>query len=458
MRNRLVYVALLTGVAQSVSFMKTLLVARYFGVSADLDGFNLAFVLPLFVSSTVAGVLQTGLFTVHVQVRLRAGEDAVARLERVLFWGLLSFGAAVSVAFYSFGGQLVGAVAREASAQAQASAIYVFRFAAFAVVLNILGDYLAFVLALRGRFVIAAAAPIANAVFAAALLVAWPSGGLTNLALGTVLGFAIQLGIVLKAAQSVSFAPFGKWPAWEEVSAELREIARLGGWMLPGVVFAAVTVALPPFLASSFGDGAVAAFGYAFRFHQSATQLLIMAASPLILARFSELVATGNWQALERLQSKAFWVSMALGSLALLFVAVFGEAFLRLLFVHGRFDSGAAHRVATHWLWLTCALGPALYGSALAKRFQAAKAAKELSVLTIIGTAVLVTAVWALRSALGEAAVAQGVAISTIVITMLLAVLLRSAHFKRAEGRPVQGTTGLQWGSKSQLENLEKQP
>src|SRR5690606_2038374 len=110
-----------------------------------------------------------------------------------------------------------------------------------------------------------------------------------------------------------------------------KEIARLGAWVMPGVVFSNLVVSLPPVWAAEFGEGAVSAFGYAYRLHSSAVQLLVMASSTLILARFSVLIASGDDASVRQLLKKAALVSFVLGALAVLCVATLGEPVLVLL-------------------------------------------------------------------------------------------------------------------------------
>jgi peptidoglycan biosynthesis protein MviN/MurJ (putative lipid II flippase) len=430
-RNQLFYIALVTGASQLAAFVKLWLVARYFGVSADLDGYNLAFVLPMLISGVISGALQTGLFPVHARIRLQRGSQEVTILERTLFWWLFAMGGAISVMLLVSSAGLGQLLARDASADVGEAVVFVLRFSAFAVALNVMGDYLGFVLALRERFIIAVAAPIANALVGAGLLAAWPQGGLTNLAMGTLLGTAAQVAIVLWGAKRAGFVAIGRLSSWARKE-EVWEIARLSNWMLPAVIFANITIALPQILVARFGEGAVSAFGYAFRLHQSMLQLLIIAASPVILASFSGLVVRGDWRTLARLQRKAFWLSMLTGVVALVVVGSIGESLLLWTLGYGRFDAEAAQRVAGHWFWLTCGFGIALYGNVLAKRIQAKKGAKVLSVLALAGTVSLIVVAIPLRPWLDELAIPIAVTTATAVPTLAMAVLLRvSKHSER---------------------------
>lgn len=425
MKKQLIAVAVISGAAQLAAFVKLWLVARYFGVGVELDGYNLAFVIPTLVSGVITGAIQTGLFPVYVALRTHQGNVAASELERVLFWLLLIVGLSISAALCASAGALSDLLAANGSPELRRATAYVLYFSAFTIGLNAIGDYLGYLLALRGRYVIAAAAPIANAIIGAMLLAAWPQGGLTILALSTLIGILLQVTIVLGSAHRLGFSAIGTMPKWARIRSPILEIARLGAWILPGTLFSNMTNALPPLLLVSFGGGAISAFGYAFRFHITAVQLLVMAVSPILLSKFSELVVSQSWSELERLQRYAFRISLAIGFLGMIAVALLGEQVLIWLFGHGRFDADAAERVAQHWLLLSAGLAAALYGNVLAKRMQAHRRARELSVIAGLGLLSMIVLVRALRSVMGELAVPASVAVVAIVTALLMSQLLR---------------------------------
>ena len=116
---------------------------------------------------------------------------------------------------------------------------------------------------------------------------------------------------------------------------------------------------LPPLWAAKYGEGAVSAFGYAYRLHSAALQLLVIACSTLILARFSDLVARNDTEALRRILTKAGMLSLVIGGGGVLMVWGLGAISLEWIF-GGRFDDSAAVRVSSHWLLLTISLPFAL--------------------------------------------------------------------------------------------------
>ena len=418
MKMQLLAVAVVTGFAQLAAFTKMWLVAHYFGVGPELDGYYLGFVIPTICAGIITGVLQTGLFPAYARVNAHGDEDEKTSFERAVFFALLAFCAVITFLLVLAAPLAIKLIAGDASPQVRNAVAYVFPIAALTIILNCGADYLGYLLAFRGRYAIAAAAPIANALLGAGLLAAWPEGGLLNITLGTVLGSAIQGVICINSAIKRGFRPFGSLPSREHL-AELKRMLSLGGWILPGVVFANLTASLPLLLLADYGEGIVSAFGYANRLHQIAIHLLVLAVSPVILVRFSELVARGETGTLRRLLEKASLFSAVIGGTAVIFVWVFGSSLLQLVFGTGRFDANAATQVANHWGWLSIGLAPAILGNVLAKYLQAASKPLMMSALSAVSLLTLLIAAQSLAGLMAEYAVPAATALSSFTAALL---------------------------------------
>ena len=424
-RQQILAVSGVTAVAQLAGFLKLWVIARQFGVGAELDGYNLAFVGPTLIVGVVAGALPTGLFPVYTALRVRHGSTAVESLERLVFWHVLAWGTAISLALFVLSEPAADLLAAGAAPAVREATAQVLRFSALSVVFSAIGDYLASVLALRGRYIAAAAAPIANAIVGMAALLVWPEGRLTSLAAGTLLGVALQTGIIFVSLSANGFAVYHRGAPRVDLRAESRRIKQLAGWILPGTIVANLSGAIPPLLLVEFGDGAVSAFGYAYKFHLTTVQLLVMAISPMLLAHFSELVAKGHWLELESIQHRSLRATLLIGAIFIAVIWIAGTSLLDLALGHGSFDSSAAARVQSHWLWLTFGLTSALHGAVLAKRLQAHGRARDLSALALAGLVILVVVFWALRPLLSETAAPAAVAAGTTATCIAMVTLIR---------------------------------
>lgn len=388
MRKQILVVSTLTIVSQLAALLKLWFTARIFGVGAELDGYNLALVLPTLIAGVMAGVVQTGIFPVRAALNAAGDTQAVERFERATLLGMLALGVVITLVLLACASFIVSAISQSATESVQTSLRYAFPFLAILVAMNFVGDSCGFLLAMRDRFAIAAGAPLANGLLGASMLAVWPEGGLTNLIAGTVLGLGLQVSLCLWGLKTTGFSLVGSLPALDDVKRQWIEMLRLGQWILPGVVFSNMVVALPMVWVAKYGEGAVSAFGYAYRLHSSALQFLVMASSTVILARFSDLVAQNKIHAIRSILVKSTLISMAVGVVGTLLVFTVGASLLHELF-GGRFDMDAAAHVTKHWILLTVGIAFAMMGNVFAKLWQAQGRPLLMSMLAGISLVVL---------------------------------------------------------------------
>lgn len=418
MRRQLIIVSSLTAIAQVVGFVKFTITARLFGISPELDGYFLALTVPTLIFGVLGGLLQTSLFPVRAKLATEQGPLVVARFERSVLLILLVVGILGAGISFFVAPQLIKWSGVQLTPSVYEAVLFVLPFAVLLIPLNAVGDGLSYLLAMRDRYPVAAAAPIVNALFGAALLALWPEGGLLNLALGTVVGLALQVAICLAGLVKTKFHLFGPLPARNELRQEWQEMVRLSAWILPGIVFANIASTLPTVLIAAYGEGHVSAFGYAWSLHQYTIQLLVMAVSPVLLAHFANLVASGDEDGLRRLLVKGLWFSLITGVSAVLVVGCFGQSILSVIF-QGRFDDIAASQVSGHWFWLSVGLAPAVLKVIYTKVWQARGLAWRVSLLNGLGLIVLFLTAQLFASTLGPHSIA--VAVGALYLAVILA-------------------------------------
>jgi peptidoglycan biosynthesis protein MviN/MurJ (putative lipid II flippase) len=416
MKRQLLLVSLLTGLSQLAAFFKLWFTAHVFGVSSELDGYNLALIAPTLISGVLAGLLQTGLFPVRSKIHQENIPTKVESFERTVWWMYAALSTFLAVALFALSGWLGQVVVPEQQTATLVAFMTVMPIAACLVAIGMVTDCTGYILAMRGSFLTVAGAPIANGVLGGLVLALWPDQGLSSLIWGTVGGAILQLFICVYGLNLTSVRLFG--PMWWREHHAFKEIGALGAWVLPGVVFSNLAVSLPPVWAAGFGEGAVSAFGYASRLHSSAVHLLVMASSTLILARFSELVASGNTIEVTRLLRNATLTSIALGAIAVLCVAGAGEFVLRLLF-SGKFDDAAAEQVTSLWTLLSFGLGFSLLGNVFAKLWQAQSRPKLLSVMAGASFITLCTSFLLLKDIADDQSIAAALALSNLSVVLL---------------------------------------
>lgn len=415
MKGQLAIISLLAGASQLAAFVKLWFTARIFGVGPELDAYNLALVFPTLIAGVLSGVLQTGLFPVRAKLNATAEVEVVNAFERSVFLGVLVLGGVITLLLLSGTSFIVKLLGAGAAKSVRTSLEFVFPFALLLLPLNLVGDCCGYLLAMRNRFAIAVGAPVINGIFGALLMASWPEGRLLNLMAGTILGLGLQVSICLWGLKSNGFVFLGPLSLWGEMRKRWQEMLTLGGWILPGVVFSNLIVSLPSLWVAKYGEGAVSAFGYAYRLHSSALQLLVMASSTVILAHFSNLIANNDVGAIRRILSKTGLISVGIGVLGMVVVWKFGAAGLELVF-GDRFNSDAAARVSMHWLWLTAGLPFAILGNVFAKLWQAQRRPQLMSSVAGISVLTLTIVHFALKDVLREFSLSAALTVSAFSV------------------------------------------
>jgi len=413
MKRQLLLVSLLTGLSQLAAFFKLWLTARIFGVGGDIDGYYLALIGPALVSGVIGGVIQTGLFPIRAQLAARHNQTQVDQFERAVFWGCNWIGLIFSLVIFLSSGLLTDIFARSAPPQTQQAFLLTITICSSLVWLNIASDCLSYLLAFRNKFAYAAGATILNGAAGSLIIALLQNHGVFALAASTIIGASIQLLIIAAGLVSLGF-PLAVKVKLTEACHSLLTVLKAGGWIVPGVVFSNLIVFLPPIWASSFGEGAVSAFNYAYRLHSSIVQLLVMASSTILLARLSELHAAGDVKAIKKLILQSAYISTVLGLLIVLATWGLGAPTLELVF-GGKFDMAAAQRVADTWVYLSLGLGFVLFGNVVSKLWQAQGRPKLMTVMAATSLGLVMCLQWALNTSLGESSI-------PIALSMMAAV------------------------------------
>ena len=418
MKRELVTVSLLLGTAQLSAFVKLWFTARIFGVSAELDAYNLALVLPTMISGIIIAALQTGLFPVRAKLQAMGDLDAVAAFERSILIGVSFLGGITTFIFILSTPWLPDIIAASASHRVYIALKFTLPIVSVLIVLNIISECVGYFLAMRNRYWIYAGASVANGIFGASLLFLRPEGGLFNLVLSTLLGLILQIAICFLALKALGLSFNGILPTWNRRKQYWREMFMLSSWILPGVVFSNIAASLPQLWMVQYGEGAVSAFSYAYRLHMSASQLLIMAGSTVILAHFADLVAIKNMAKVYQIINQSAFFAFVVGIIGILAVWFLGVWFLKLLF-GGRFDFKAAQHVVSHWLWLMMGLPFSILGNVFAKYWQAQRKPKLISIMAGISLLTLITIYMLIQKYMQELSCAIALSASSLSVVLI---------------------------------------
>jgi putative peptidoglycan lipid II flippase len=314
-----------------------LVVARWFGRSDALDAFLIAYLLPSFLVTLVAGSFNAAMIPTFVEVREREGREAAQRL----FSGVMvaSLGLLVGVSI------LVGILAPYFLPLLGSG----FSPAKLLLTRRLLYALLPFI-ALSGLAVVWSAvlnageqfglpalsailSPLSIMTFLLLLGRAW---GIFTLAVGTVAGVAIQAALLawLLRERGVRLEP--RWYGWDP---SLRKVIGQYAPMLAGALLMGSTELVNQSMAAMLEPGSVAALNYA---RKVVTLFIVVGATPLSTAAlpyFSEMVAKQDWSGC-RHTLKTYSRSIVLVTVPItLGLVVFSHPLIRIVFQRGAFTA-----------------------------------------------------------------------------------------------------------------------
>jgi len=333
-----------TMLSRILGFIRDIFIARLLGASPLADAFFVAFKLPNFFRRMFAeGTLTVALVPVLAEERKKGEEDAHAYLNALaglLLATLLVF----TIAGMVFMPWLLLAFAPGFHDDAT-------RWEQALILARMMFPYLTFislaamswaVLNAYRKFSVAAASPaLLNIaiIFAAIILAPLYDNPAEALAVGIILGGALQLGIQFPALKRIGWIPK---PTWNPRLPAIKQTLLLFGPAVLGIAAVQINILVGTILATLLPTGAVSYLYYADRIVQLPLALFGIAMGTALLPTLSDHFANGRHkEATQDLRSGLTWLTWIIlpSMVGLLFLA---EPIIRTLFEHGKFTTADA--------------------------------------------------------------------------------------------------------------------
>jgi putative peptidoglycan lipid II flippase len=409
-------------ILQVAGFVKLLVIADYFGAGPLLDAYYLGLVVPTFLASLSAGILQTAFVPAYVGARAR-GSDTVARTlgNATLTWTTLTLATSAGLLTLMRAAALP-LLSQDASPETRTALQSAFTPLMWTAPLNGLADGGAMLLNAEGRFAAAASAPLLNVVAGVIVLIAFRNRGVDALVWSLLAGLALQALVVLIAIRGAGFR------LRPQLTLPAGPSRLLGSVALPVLISNVLGNLIPAFIqmvSARAGIGAISAMGYASRLHNSLVQAVVMSVSVVLLPHFARLTAQGRNAELRVTLERVFAATLLFSAAAVVLVSAGGPAVIQLMLQRGRFTSADAHLVARVWLALTTGLLGATWGIFLARLFQAQRLPWVIATLACVSVIVNVTLAFAFLSLWGVVGVALASSVAYTVIMWLFHVRSR---------------------------------
>jgi putative peptidoglycan lipid II flippase len=356
LRNSLIYGSA-SFAAYSLSMLKAIVVARWFGTSPEMDAFTLAILVPnlagSLLTSTAAGAL--------VPVLLKASsqsDDTRATVFRSALTLFTLVCLALTLMLAIFASPICHVLAAKFDPYRLELTIKMMRWASGLVFSTGVYAFCSAELLSRKKFWLVGAAPAVSTALSLLAILFWHRLGVGVLIWSLEAGVAVQALILVVPAWRA--AAGGRTSAWRNSS--VWQCLTSQGALLGAASIGVGNVFIDQMLSARMPAGNASALNYAGSLNTGMMQIVVMALSWVALPELAALVASRRLEALRSRMRYCLLLATVIAAPASAAVIAFGYNAVQIVFEHGLFTSKSTESVSLAWLGYSLGLVPAAAG------------------------------------------------------------------------------------------------
>ena len=301
------------GLNKIVALVRQVIIGRQFGLSAEIDAFNVANNLPdLLVSLISGGALALAFIPILSEYRIKHGQDLTWRLFSQVANLVFLATAALAILTAYFAPVLVSSelgIAPGFSAPQQSLVVALMRLSLLSTLIFALSGLVMSSLHAHKHFLLPALSPILynlGLIFGAVFL--YPNLGVYGLGIGSIIGALFHLLIQIPALFKFNFRYFPHLNLKDE---GLIKVLSLMGPRILTVLFIQIIFLSRDNLASRLGEGAVSTLTYGYFIAQVPETLIGTAIATALLPTLSELATDKKLSEFAQTINKTFKILAA---------------------------------------------------------------------------------------------------------------------------------------------------
>ncbi len=430
-----IIVAGATAIVKFVAFIKEAVVARFFGLSREMDAFVIAYSVVSFLVGILISTIQASLipWLCGLDDRKAPTRDKMvnqALTITVLVATVFAFALFLSADWLI---TLVGYALPEQSHHLAAELVKVFSVSLFFVVIN---AFFHSILQKRKHFLITGLTPVFTPLAVVMSIVLFTDDyGIYTLAVGAVGGAITETSILLLLLTRLGACPRLTRP---RISADLRNLMSQSWVMIVGAALMGSTLLVDRSMASTLGVGAVSALAYASRVPSLIDSLGATAIATAVLPYFSDMVSRKDWTACRQHLKVYAWVLFLVSFPVMLALVYASGDIVRLIFQRGEFTAQDTALVSSVQQMYLLAIPPFIIGMVAVRMLSALSMNYVLTLINISNVIINVALNIILRKRFGAA----GIALSTVFVYLnstffCLYFAFRGMKRKEAESRGI---------------------
>ncbi len=316
-----------------LGFARDLSIAAYFGTAAEADFVFLALLIPAVVEN-IFGISVRDALIPYLTAAGGAARGAAARIG----WFLLLGAVGLTVLLVAFPQYAIAVLMPGWTPALVAAAAPAFKVGALVIILSIWAYFLAAILHLRGEFVL----PLWRTVF-------MNTGALLALLLWTASSVMLLWGIVTWLALHLIWMQMhvggDGFLSWRTVRGP-EPYRRFFVPLLIATAATQVNVLSERFFASWLAEGTISQLSYAFRIATIPLTLFSLSVLSVMFTRLTQAIGRNDPATAEKLIALSLSVTFFLMVPATVYMAMWADEIIRLLFLRGAFTEADAQETA----------------------------------------------------------------------------------------------------------------
>lgn len=424
-RSTLVIVGL-TFLDKILALAKEMLFAYRFGISRELDVFNVAYAFPAILAMLLGQAVISALVPLYMTWRGRGPGELRRNLANLGLLALLFF-LALTVVCAVWSAPIMAVIGYGFPEGEKALGDSLIRLLVWLIFLEGGAAVMAGVLQAEKSFLALYGAQLCINLAIIGTLAAFGDMGVHALAVGFLAGTAAK-AVVMAVALRGSRFPLG--PPRPPVTPALREFVLLAWPLVVGGLVVNSNILVDQVMSTELPSGSVSALRYAYRINDLPLQLFVIAAARAIFPYVSEQAEGHDVLGMRRVFWRGVLFSCMVSAGMTAFVLLFSTEIVALLLRRGAFGDQAVASTALTLSWYATGMLFAAYAVLNGVFFTALR--KNVTLLVVGVVTMLLNAIfnlWFIRTIGGPEAVAM-----STTVTMALTCLIFLAIIQRALG------------------------
>lgn len=322
---------------RAIGMAKEMVIAGYFGTSVGLDAFLIAMILPSIALRSVVQSLPTAMMPVYIKERSEFGQAAAFALYGNVAILAVPLFLMICAVVYLIGPPIISFIGANYSAESLALTRKLLFLVTPIIFLTGIRLILSSLLNAEERFALVAAAPMFTSITIILAIITYAEKiGTYTLALGSLLGAALELLLVISLCKRHGF-PIR--PRWSGFSFGLSRVFRQFGPLAFGSLLLTSNIIVDQAMAAALGAGSVASLAFGNRITTVLISLGTVALASAVLPYFSVMVAEQDWRQIRHTVATYSKLLACITIPVTAVLMVFSNEIISLIFERGNFSS-----------------------------------------------------------------------------------------------------------------------